>query len=116
MRLIEALVGIKIRKLLPCVGHVRRLVASEWRQQRGGESRSVTEDETRQGLFTDVDGEEFAEEGGVSGEGLEGSIAEAWVAIEEQQEGGHAPREGEDSGMAGFVEIKAGMGVIGGGE
>lgn len=42
------------------------------------------QDEARKGLLADVDGEEFAEEGGAGGEDAEGSGAEAGVAVEEE--------------------------------
>jgi hypothetical protein len=66
----------------------------------------------REGLVADVDGEEFAEEGGASGEGAQGSVAEARVSVEEEQERGHALREGEDGGVAGFVEREAARVVV----
>jgi hypothetical protein len=42
------------------------------------------QDEARKGLLADVDGEEFAEEGGAGSEDAEGSGAEAGVAVEEE--------------------------------
>ena len=74
----------------------------------------------RERLVADVDGEEFAEEGGTSGEGAQGSGAELGVAVEEKQERGHALREGENARVAGFVEgeagglVVAGMRILGG--
>ena len=47
-----------------------------------------------QRLVADVDGQEFAEEGGAVGEGAEGSVAQAGVTVEEEEEGGHALGEG----------------------
>jgi hypothetical protein len=52
----------------------------------------------------------LAEERWAGGEGLQCSIAEAGVAVEEEQEPGHALREGEDVGVARFVEFKAATG------
>jgi hypothetical protein len=75
----------------------------------------VVQEEVREGLFADVDGEEFSEERGAGGEGAEGSGAEAGMAIEEEQEGGHALREGEGGPVVGFVRGE-GAGVEGLGE
>jgi hypothetical protein len=49
-----------------------------------GESGSVVEEEMREGLMADVDGEQFAEECGASSEGAQGSGAELGVAVEEE--------------------------------
>lgn len=55
-------------------------------QQQRSQLCSVMQDEAREGLLADMDGEEFAEEGGAGGEDAEGSGAEARVAVEEEQE------------------------------
>lgn len=72
-------------------------------EEQRGEGWSVVEEEVREGLFADVDGEELSEEGGAGGEGAEGSGAEAGMAVEQEKEGGHALREGQGGGVAGFV-------------
>src|ERR1700728_1317737 len=73
------------------------------------------QEEVRKGLFADVDGEEFPEKGGTGGEDVEGSGAEAGMAVEEEKEGGHALREGEGGWVVGFVGGE-GAGVEGLGE
>jgi hypothetical protein len=73
------------------------------------------QEEVRKGLFADVDGEEFPEKGGAGGEDVEGSGAEAGMAVEEEKEGGHALREGEGGWVVGFVGGE-GAGVEGLGE
>jgi len=61
----------------------------------------------------------IAEEGRAGGEDTQGPSAKARVAIKEEQERGHALREGEDGGVAGFVEgeaaglVMAGVRVLG---
>jgi hypothetical protein len=55
---------------------------------------ALAEKEMGQRLVADVDGQEFAEEGGAVGEGAEGSVAQAGVTVEEEEEGGHALGEG----------------------
>ncbi len=54
-----------------------------------------------------MDGEEGSENGGVGGECPEGAGAEARVAVEEEQHGGHAPGQGEECGVACGVEVEA---------
>jgi hypothetical protein len=90
-------------------------------EEQGCQFGRMTEEEVREWLVADVDGEEFAEEGRAGGEDTQGPSAKARVAIKEEQERGHALREGEDGGVAGFVEgeaaglVMAGVRVLGGG-
>ena len=57
-----------------------------------------------------MDGEEGLEEGGAGGEGAESACAEAGMPVEKEQDAGHAPGQGEQGTVAGFV---AGEGASG---
>jgi hypothetical protein len=90
-------------------------------EEQGCQFGCMTEEEVRERLVADVDGEEFAEESRAGGEDAQGPSAKARVAVEEEKERGHALREGKDGGVAGFVEgeaaglVMAGVRVLGGG-
>ena len=68
----------------------------------------MVQKKSAQGLFSDVDGEEGLEEGGVGGEGAEGTGAESGVPVEKEQDAGHAPGQGEQGTVGGFVAVEGG--------